>query len=91
MSSFDSCLGDLANGRADACLNAPFPKYGHVICHDVGAPLGKCLKSLQSVIIVAHPLTLTLSPEAGERGFFQLPRPLGEGLLPAPSPSGHRR
>ena len=20
-------------------LSAPFPKYGHVICHDVGAPL----------------------------------------------------
>ena len=25
------------------------------------------------------PLTLTLSPEAGERGFFRLPLPLGEG------------
>ena len=32
------------------------------------------------MIIVAHPLTLTLSPEAGERGFFRLPLPLGEGL-----------
>ena len=30
-------------------------------------------------MIVAHPLTLTLSPEAVERGFFQLPLPLGEG------------
>ena len=34
---------------------------------------------MQSVIVVAHPLTLTLSPEAGERGFFRLPLPLGEG------------
>ena len=39
----------------------------------------KCLKSRQSVIIVAPPLTLTLSPEAGERGFFRLPLPLEEG------------
>ena len=31
------------------------------------------------MIIVAHPLTLTLSPEAGQRGFFRLPLPLGEG------------
>ena len=31
------------------------------------------------MIIVAHPLTLTLSPEAGERGLFRLPLPLGEG------------
>jgi len=55
------------------------PKYGHGICHDAGAPLGNCLKNRQSVIIVAHPLTLTLSPEAGERGFFRLPLRLGEG------------
>jgi len=31
------------------------------------------------VIIVAHHLTLSLSPEAEERGFFRLPLPLGEG------------
>jgi hypothetical protein len=42
-------------------------------------PGRKCLKSRQSVIIVAYPLTLTLSPEAGERGFFRLPLSLGEG------------
>ena len=40
---------------------------------------GNCLKSLQSVIIVARPLTLTLSTEAGERGLFPLPLLLGEG------------
>ena len=31
------------------------------------------------MIIVAHPLTLTLYPEAGERGFLRLHLPLGEG------------
>ena len=31
------------------------------------------------MIIVAHPLILTLSPEAEERGFFLLPLTLGEG------------
>ena len=52
---------------------------GERIVGTVGAGLGKCLKSRQSVMIVAHPLTLTLSPEAEERGFFRLPLPLGEG------------
>ena len=31
------------------------------------------------MIIVAHLVTLTLSPEAGERGLLLLPVPLGEG------------
>ena len=30
-------------------------------------------------MIVAHPLTLTLFPEAGERAFLRLPFPLGAG------------
>jgi len=33
------------------------------------------------VIIVAQPLTLTLAPEAGERGFYRLPLPLGQGWV----------
>jgi len=61
--------------RKSLCLiRRQFHNYGHVFCHDsvrdsrslsdVGAPLGNRLKSRQSVIIVVHPLTPTLSPEA---------------------------
>ena len=45
---------------------------------------GNCLGIAANVKIVAHPFTLTLSPEAGERGFFWLPLPLGEGGVRVP-------
>ena len=70
------CRRFLARNHRSASVSPVFLSQAHP---EERLDFRKCLKSRQSVMIVAHPLTLTLSPQAGERGFFRLPLPLGEG------------